>query len=92
MTVLRHACEEARQEFERVSTAHPLRKVLTEALKTHGKRHAYVKQIKQQLTHQLDHHPAWQKYQNSWLALKQAGGKPELQDKKRKRNKPHANS
>ena len=91
MTILRHACEEARQEFERVSTAHPLRKVLAAALKTHGKRHEYVKQIQQQLTHQLDHHPAWQNYQNAWLALTQAGGKPELQEKKRKRNKRNTN-
>ena len=86
-TLLTHTCEEARQEFERVSTAHPLRKVLTEALKTHGKRHVYVKQIQQQLTHRLDHHPAWQKYQNAWLALKQAGGMPEYQRKQRNRRK-----
>ena len=86
-TLLTHTCEEARQEFERVSTAHPLRKALREAQQSLGKRHDYVKQIKQQLTHHLDHHPAWRKYQNAWLDLKQAGGMPEYQKKQRNRRK-----
>ena len=91
MTVLHHACEEARQEFERVSTAHPLRKALREAQKTLGKRHSHTKYLREKLTYQLDHHPVWQHYQNAWLALTQAGGIAEPQDKKRKRNKLNAN-
>ena len=91
MTILHHACEEARQEFDRVSTAHPLRKALREAQKTLGKRHSHTRYLKQSLAHSLDHHPAWQNYQNAWLALTQAGGTPARQDKKRKRNKRNAN-